>query len=148
MRNLILPAIAALSISLSSTGCLEEKLEADTHLQGIEITQESIEEGKILSQTLNLSSEGFSHFGVTAIDLAEIKVFKKYDLPQITYSERDYTNKLAAIADSTLCAEFPELPRSDTQDLFEVNTPYYYPPGQYLLVMDNFQKHQEVFFTQ
>jgi len=147
MRNLILPAIAALSISLSSTGCLEEKLEADTHLQGIEITQESIEEGKILSQTLNLSSEGFSHFGVTAIDLAEIKVFKKYDLPQITYSERDYTNKLAAIADSTLCAEFPELPRSDTQDLFEVNTPYYYPPGQYLLIMENFARHQNDFFS-
>jgi len=145
MRKLILPAITALSISLATNGCLERRLEQDLPRRTVEITQEDIQEGINISQELYLGIEGFSHFGVNAITLAEIQVFKKYDLPLIIYSEREYTNQLAAIADSILCTE---LPKSNTQDLFEINTPYWHESGQYLLIMENFVKHHFDFSVQ
>ena len=111
MRKLILSTIAALSLGLASNGCLENRLERDIPIKPVDITQEDIQEGAILSQTLNLSSEGFSHFGITAINLAENQVFKKYNLPLINYLERNHTNKLTAIAGSSLRAEFPGLPK-------------------------------------
>ena len=125
----------------------ERRLEQDLPRRTVEITQEDVQGGETLSEKLNLATEGFSHHGISAIALGQLNVAEKYILPYITYSEREYTNKVAAEADSTICELFPELPRSNTQDLFEINTPYWHESGQYLLIMDNFKKHQGEFFS-
>ena len=148
MRKLILSTLAAISLSLPMSGCLEDKLEENITSQEIETTQRDIELGSYLAKKLDQSSEGFSQKGVFAIALAEIEVSKKYNLPMITYSEREYVKRLAAKEDSILCAQNPNLRRSDIDNLIELNAPFWHPTGQYLLVMDNFQKHQEIFFTQ
>ncbi len=145
MRNLILPAIAAISISLTSSGCLERRLEQDLPRKTVDITQEDLREGQSLAQKLNLSTDGFSVFGVSAIAVAQINVQEKYFLPDIFFIEKKHIDKLSAEADSLFCESMPGVPRSNTENLFEVNVPYWNPYGHYLIVMKNFEEHQKDF---